>query len=148
MQKCQAGEAEAWGADIGHEPRWAGIGQRGLQTMKNLSILNLQGFFLVLDSLREAGQSISSSISFALAVIDSETVSRELLGPADLSRVQALSIDEPIKEPMKVVVIREHKNLMLTALKVVPLRFGGLNKGQELAIVGLVLSLSRNHFFE
>lgn len=49
-----------------------------------------------------------------------------------------------MKEPMKVVVIREHKNLMLTALKVVPLRFGN----QELAIVGLVLSLNRNHFFE
>lgn len=93
--------------------------------MKNLSILNLQGFFLALASLREAGQSISSSISFASAVIDLEMVSRELLGPADLSRVQALCIDERMKEPMKVVVIREHKNLMLTALKVVPLGFGG-----------------------
>ncbi len=54
--------------------------------MKNLSILILQRFFLGLTSLWETKQSISRSISFSLMIINSEIVSRELLGLADLTR--------------------------------------------------------------
>ena len=47
---------------------------------------------------------------------------------------------------VKVVVIRKNKNLVFATLKVMPLDFENLNNSQKLAIMGLVLSLYRNHF--
>ena len=72
--------------------RRAGIGQRGLQTLKNFRILRLKNFFLALAPLRVARQSISNSISLVLAIIDAEMVAGLLLGPADLAGAQALCI--------------------------------------------------------
>ncbi len=60
--------------------------------MKNLSILILEFFFLGPASLRETRQSISHSISFSLTIIDLEVVSKELLGPVDLTRAKAFHI--------------------------------------------------------
>ena len=63
--------------------------------LKDSRILSLKNFFLALAPLRVARQSISSSISLALAIIDAEIVARQLLGPADLAGAQALRIHEP-----------------------------------------------------
>ena len=63
--------------------------------LKDFHILSLKNFLLALAPLRVAGQSISSSISFALAIIDAEMVARQLLGPADLAGAQAFYIHEP-----------------------------------------------------
>ena len=66
-----------------------------MQTLKNFYILSLKNFFLALALLRVAGQSISSFISLALAIIDAEIVAGQLLGLVDLAGAQALRIHEP-----------------------------------------------------
>ena len=63
--------------------------------LKDFCILSLKNFLLALALLRVAGQSISSSISLALAIIDAEMVAGQLLGPTDLAGAQALCIHEP-----------------------------------------------------
>lgn len=60
---------------------------------------------------------VSSSISFALTMVNSKVVSRKLLSTADMSRAQSLRIHESTK----VVVVSQHDNFKLGALKVVPL---------------------------
>lgn len=87
-------------------------------------------------------KSINSSISVALAIFDfQEVISREFLGPADLTKAQTFCIHELTE----VVVICKHKDFVLTAFKVVPPVLESLNNSPELAIMGLILSLSRNH---
>lgn len=51
--------------------------------MKNLGVLISESLFPGLASLGEAKQGISRSISLFLTIIDSNVVSRELLGPTD-----------------------------------------------------------------
>ena len=63
--------------------------------LKDSYILSLKNFFFALALLRVAGQSISSSISLALAIIDAEIVARQFLGPADLAGAQAFCIYKP-----------------------------------------------------
>ena len=63
--------------------------------LNNSYILNLKNFLLALAPLRLVRQSISSSISLALVIIDTEIVAGQLLSPADLARAQALHIYEP-----------------------------------------------------
>ena len=53
--------------------------------LKNSRILSLKNFLLALAPLKVAEQSISSSISLALAIIDVEIVAEHLLSPADLA---------------------------------------------------------------
>ncbi len=79
--------------------------------MKNLSVLISERFFLGLASLGEARQSISRSISFSLTIIDSEVVSRELLGLADLTRAQAFRIHES----MEVIMVSKNEDLVFAA---------------------------------
>ncbi len=79
--------------------------------MKNLSILILERFLLGLASLEEARQSISRSISFSLTTIDSEVVSRELLGLADLTRAQAFRIHESTE----VIMVSKDEDLVFAA---------------------------------
>ncbi len=109
--------------------------------MKNLSILILERFFLGLASLGEVRQSISCSISFSLTIIDSEVESRELLGPADLTRAQA----SRIHELTEVIMVTKDEDLIFAALQVVALSLKGLNDSQELLIVGFIPSLSGDH---
>ena len=54
--------------------------------LKDSRILSLKDFLLALAPLRVAGQSISSSISLALAIIDVEMIAGQHLGLADLAR--------------------------------------------------------------
>ena len=64
--------------------------------LKDFCILSLKNFFLALAPLRVVGQSISSSISLTLAIIDAEMGAGQLLGLADLAGAQVLCIHEPM----------------------------------------------------
>ena len=87
------------------------LGQRGLQTVQNLDVLRSEGVFLLSTPLRVLRQGIGSSVSLVLTIIDLEVVTRELLGPADLSGAQTLRV----RELAEVVVVGEYKHLMLGA---------------------------------
>ena len=77
--------------------------------MHNLDVLRSEGVFLLSTPLRVSRQGIGSSVSLALTIVDSEVVTRELLGPADLSGAQTLRVHEPAE----VVVVGEYEHLML-----------------------------------
>ena len=62
--------------------------------LNNSCIFNLKNFFLILALLKVAKQSISSSISLALTVINMEIVVEELLGLANLAEAQVFHIHE------------------------------------------------------
>ena len=79
--------------------------------MQNLDVFRSEGLFLLSTLLKVSRQGIGSSVSLALTIVDSEVVTRELLGPADLSGAQTLRV----YEPAEVVVVGEYKHLMLRA---------------------------------
>ena len=110
--------------------------------MKDSAILSSELILLILASLGKPRQSIYSRICLTLAIVDSEVVSRELLGPADLSGAQALRIHETTE----VIVVRKDENLMLAAFQVVPPGLESLDNSQKLAVVGLIACLRWNHF--
>ena len=110
--------------------------------MKNLGIFGSEFFFFALTSLGKSRQSISSCISLALSIIDSEMVLGKFLSPADLPRTQAFSIHELAE----IVVIGKLKNLISVALQVVAPSLKGFNYSQQFLIVRFVPSLRRNHF--
>ncbi len=109
--------------------------------MKNLGVLISESLFLGLASLGEARQGICRSISLSLIIIDSEVVSRELLGPADLTRAQAFRIHESAE----VIMVNKNEDLVFAAFQVVAPSLKGFNNSQELLIVGFVPSLSGDH---
>ena len=80
--------------------------------MQDFDVLCSEGLFLFDTSLRVSSQGISSSVSLALKIVDSEVVTKELLGPADLSGAQTLRVHEPAE----VVVVGKHENFMSRAL--------------------------------
>ncbi len=110
--------------------------------MKNLGVFLSESLFLGLASLKEARQSITRSVSFFLMVINSEVISRELLGPANLARAQTLRISESTE----IVVVSDDKDLIFAAFQVVAPSLKGFNNNQELLVVVFVLSLSGDHF--
>ena len=77
--------------------------------MQDLDDLGAEDFFLLCTLLRVSKQGISSPVSLALTIVDSEVVAREFPGPADLSGAQTLRLHEPAE----VVVVGEHEHLML-----------------------------------
>ena len=85
--------------------------QQGLYTVQNLDILRSESVFLLNTLLRVSRQGIGSFVSFALTIINSEVVVRELLGPADLSGGQTLCVHEPAE----VVMVGEYEHFMLGA---------------------------------
>ncbi len=109
--------------------------------MQNLEVFFSNSLFLGLASLKEAWQGVCSRICFFLAIIDVKMVPKELLGPANLSRVWTLGI----YKLLKVVVVDEDKNLIFAAFEVVAPSLKGFNNSQELLIVTLVPSLSGEH---
>ena len=110
--------------------------------MKDSTILSLELILFILAFLGKLRQSICSRICLTLAIVDLEMVSRELLGAADLSGAQALRIHETTD----VIMVRKDENLMLATFQIVTPRFEGLHNSQTLTVVGLILSLCRNHF--
>ena len=77
--------------------------------MEDLDVLGAEGVFLLYTLWRILRQGISSSISLALIIVDSEVVTREFLGPTDLSGAQTLYLHKPTE----VVVVGQYKQLML-----------------------------------
>ena len=73
-------------------PRRASLGKQGLQTLKDSSILSLKNFFLALAPLRVVKQSISSSISLSLAMINAEIVAGLLVSLVNFARAQTFCI--------------------------------------------------------
>ena len=57
-------------------------------------------------------QGVSSSISFALIIVDLEVVTREFLGLADLSEAQTLQI----YKPAEVIMVDKYEDIILKAL--------------------------------
>ena len=84
-------------------------GQRGLQAVQNFDVLGAEGFFLLCILLRVSRQGISSPVSLALTIIDSEMVARKFLSPSDLFGAQTLHLHELTE----VVVVGEYKHLIL-----------------------------------
>ena len=80
--------------------------------MQDFDVFGAEGVFLLRTSLRVSRQGISSSVSFALTIIDSEVITREFLGPADLPGAQILCIHEL----SKVVMVGKHEDSMSRAL--------------------------------
>lgn len=84
---------------------------------------------------------VNSRIHLSLPVIDSKIVIRELLGPTYPAEAQTFYINKP----SKVVMIYEHKNLVLAALQVVAPDLKDFNNSQELLIVNFIPSFCQNH---
>ena len=83
--------------------------------MKDSAILSLELILLILASLGKPRQSICSCICLFLAIVDSEMVLREFLGPADLFGAQIFCVHERTE----VIVVRKDEDLMLAAFQVV-----------------------------
>ena len=64
------------------------FGQQRLQTMQDFYVLSPKGLFLFSTPLRVSEQDVSSSICFALIVINLEVVTRKFLSPTDLFGAQ------------------------------------------------------------
>ena len=79
---------------------------------KNFNILCLEGVVFLSILLGVLGQSISSSVSFALIIIDSEVVTREFLGPANLSGAQTLCV----YKLSEVIMVGKDKNFISRVL--------------------------------
>ena len=79
--------------------------------MKDLAILSLELFFLILASLGKPRQSFYSRICLTLTIVNLEMELGEFLGLADLSGAQTLCIHETTE----VIVVHKDKNLMLAA---------------------------------
>ncbi len=109
--------------------------------MKNLGVLISESLFLGLASLGEARQGICRSISLFLTIINLKAVSRELLGPADLTRAQTFHIHESAE----VIMVSKDEDLVFAVFQVVAPSLKGFNDSQELLIVGFVPSLSGDH---
>ena len=80
--------------------------------MKNLGILGSEFFFFALTSRGKTRQSISSCVSLVLAIIDSEMVTREFLGPVDLPGTLTLGI----LRSAEIIMISRHKNFEFAPL--------------------------------
>ena len=77
--------------------------------MQDFDVLGAEGFFLFCTLLRVLKQSISSYVSLALMIVNSEILAREFLGPTDLSGAQTLRLHELAE----VVVVGKYKHLVL-----------------------------------
>lgn len=86
-------------------------------------------------------QGIRRRITFFLAVVDSEMLSRKFIGQLDLLLSQVLGIHESAE----IVVVGKDKNLKFAALQVVMPSFKSLKYGQELFVVNFLPSLRRDH---
>ena len=110
--------------------------------MKNSAILSSELIFLILTSLGKSWQSICNSICLALAIIDLEMVSKELLSSTNLSGAQALCIHVVTG----VIVVSKDENLMFSAFHVVAPCFESFDDSQKLTVVGFVPCFRWNLF--
>ena len=80
--------------------------------MQDFYVFCLKGDFFLRIPLGVLRQGISGSVSFTLTIIDSEVVTKEFLGPADLSKTQTLCV----YKSSEVVMVGKHEDFMLRAL--------------------------------
>ena len=80
--------------------------------MQDFDVLCSEDVFFLSIPLGVLRQGISSSVSFALTIIDSEVVTREFLSLADLSGAQTLRVHES----SEVVMVGKHEDFMSKAL--------------------------------
>ena len=80
--------------------------------VQNFDVLCLESVFFLSVPLGILRQGISSFVSFALILIDAEVVTREFLGPADLSGAQTLRVHEL----SEVVIVGKYEDFMSRAL--------------------------------
>ena len=80
--------------------------------MQDFDVLCLKGVFFLSVPLGVLRQGISSSVSFALTIINLEVVTEELLRPTDLPEAQTLCI----YELSEVVMVGKHEDFMSRAL--------------------------------
>ncbi len=111
--------------------------------MQDFYILGLKGLFFLSIPLEVLRQGISSSISFALSIINLEVVPGQLLNLPDLLRTQVFRL----YKMLEFIMVCKHENFMLAALQVISLGFEGFNNGQQLAVMGLIPNLCQNHLF-
>ena len=71
--------------------------------MKNLSVFSLKLFFFFDTLLKEARESICSSVGLVLSIINTKIILEKLFGSPDLSRAQTLYIHKMTK----VIIIGE-----------------------------------------
>ncbi len=109
--------------------------------MENLGVLISESLFLSLAFLKKAKQGVSRNISFFLAIIGLEVVSRELLSLADLTRAQVFHIHKSTE----VIMVSKDKDLVFAAFQVEAPSHKGFNDSQKLLIMSLVPSLSRDY---
>ena len=79
--------------------------------MHDFDVFCLEGVFFLNIPLEVSKQGISSSVSFALTIIDSEVVTREFRGPANLSIIQTLRFHKSLE----VVMVGKHEDFMSKA---------------------------------
>lgn len=110
--------------------------------MKNLDVFSHKTFFFVLIRLRITRQDISSYIYFALAIIKSKIVARQLLCPLNLTKFEGIYDHELIK----IDIIDQNKDFMFAAFFVMPPILESFNNGKNLNVVSFVSSFCKNHF--
>ena len=77
--------------------------------VQDFDVFGSKSLFPFWTLLKVSKQGISSSICFALTIIDSKVVTREFLSPADLFRAQTLRV----YELAEFVMVDEYKHVML-----------------------------------
>ena len=82
--------------------------------VNDLGVFSLNDFLFFGTPLRETKQSVSSSIGFALAIIDSKMVLGEFLSPTNLFRAQVFCIHELTK----VVIVGQYKDFVFITFKI------------------------------
>ena len=80
--------------------------------MKDLDVLGTEDVFRLYISLRVSRQVISSSVSLALTIIDSEVVTREFLDLLNLLGAQTLRVHKLTE----VIIVGKYKDFMSRAL--------------------------------
>lgn len=110
--------------------------------MKNLGILISWNFFLAQIFLRKVRQSVSSSISHFLIIINFEVVLQEFLGSADLTRIPAFCIHKL----SEVIIINKNAKLKFGAFQMIAPSVKNFNDNQELLIALFAPRLCKNYF--
>lgn len=103
----------------------------------------LKGFLTCLGFSEGSMKSVYNSISLVLTILNLEIVLREFIGLADLTKAQIFYIHELTE----VVAVCKHEDFILIAFKVGLLVLETCNNYQGLAVIDLILTLSRNHCF-
>lgn len=88
------------------------FGQGDLEPTQDLDVLSFHNSFFFSIALGVFRQSISSSNSFAPALINPEMISKQFLSPTNLLRAQAFHVHKTAQ----IVVVRKIEDLMIVII--------------------------------